>query len=464
MKKILITVIMASLFTSCEKYLDVKPYGRTVPKTAEEFSALIHAQLYNMDEGNFSSALLGNLSELTSLDAVSGDDFETCLTKNSGRSLRIYAGDIVTNSGNYSQLYQTIRDCNIVLDEMKEQGTELSDKLRATAYAMRAVCYYQLLKYYCEVPEVGRMSTQLGVPLVTHFNMEYRPIRSSMQATVDLIESDLNKSIAYHNTDDLYRFTEYVCKGYLARLYFWTKQWDKVLPLTKELLVKYPILPINEFQTVMKKVNELGKNQLIKAYRTSNTTGQQFNLDTDILKYRPVSLRYLTHFLPADTANDVRYKFYVSRSRVLTKPFFSGMRSEEFKLMEAECYYHLGRKSEALASLNDLRSARIAHYTPMTEADLPDINSKEIIKVDATGASLTPLIAAILSERRKELFFEGDRFFEQKRNGAPEYWTAYNGSKYTTRKFMYTYPIPSLEIEITSGLVQNPGYTEFVSN
>ena len=100
----------------------------------------------------------------------------------------------------------------------------------------------------------------------------------------------------------------------------------------------------------------------------------------------------------------------------------------------------------------------------MTEADLPDINSKEIIKVDATGASLTPLIAAILSERRKELFFEGDRFFEQKRNGAPEYWTAYNGSKYTTRKFMYTYPIPSLEIEITSGLVQNPGYTEFVSN
>ena len=46
MKKILITVIMASLFTSCEKYLDVKPYGRTVPKTAEEFPALIHAQPY----------------------------------------------------------------------------------------------------------------------------------------------------------------------------------------------------------------------------------------------------------------------------------------------------------------------------------------------------------------------------------------------------------------------------------
>ena len=107
MKKILITVIVASLFTSCEKYLDVKPYGRTVPKTAEEFSALIHAQLYNMDEGNFSSALLGNLSEFTSLDEVSVDDFETCLTKNSAYLCRRNCdqfGKLFTVVSNHSRL------------------------------------------------------------------------------------------------------------------------------------------------------------------------------------------------------------------------------------------------------------------------------------------------------------------------------------------------------------------------
>ena len=39
------------LFTSCTDYLDIKPYGRTIPKTAEEFSALMHNHLNNIDSG-----------------------------------------------------------------------------------------------------------------------------------------------------------------------------------------------------------------------------------------------------------------------------------------------------------------------------------------------------------------------------------------------------------------------------
>ena len=27
---------------SCEKYLDIKPYGQTIPKTTEEFAAMVH--------------------------------------------------------------------------------------------------------------------------------------------------------------------------------------------------------------------------------------------------------------------------------------------------------------------------------------------------------------------------------------------------------------------------------------
>ena len=59
---------------------------------------------------------------------------------------------------------------------------------------------------------------------------------------------------------------------------------------------------------------------------------------------------------------------------------------------------------------------------------------------------------------------EGDRFFELKRNGTPEFWTAYNGRKYTTLSYMYTWPIPETEIRINEGVRQNPGYTDLVSN
>ncbi|MFR5269931.1 MAG: hypothetical protein ACLTGI_03570 [Hoylesella buccalis] len=79
----------------------------------------------------------------------------------------------------------------------------------------------------------------------------------------------MKKSINYHSTDALYRFTEPVCKGYLARLYFWTEQWSKVLPLTAELLKAYPILQINNYKEVMGTPFKVGSNQLIKAYSTS---------------------------------------------------------------------------------------------------------------------------------------------------------------------------------------------------
>ena len=42
-KKNIISIgLIALLCISCNNYLDIKPYGRTIPKTAEEFSALIH--------------------------------------------------------------------------------------------------------------------------------------------------------------------------------------------------------------------------------------------------------------------------------------------------------------------------------------------------------------------------------------------------------------------------------------
>ena len=37
---------------SCSNYLDVKPYGKVIPTTAEEFSALLNGDLDAIDQGN----------------------------------------------------------------------------------------------------------------------------------------------------------------------------------------------------------------------------------------------------------------------------------------------------------------------------------------------------------------------------------------------------------------------------
>ena len=92
------------------------------------------------------------------------------------------------------------------------------------------------------------------------------------------------------------------------------------------------------------------------------------------------------------------------------------------------------------------------------ETAAPAVDESARITVDVYGEPLTPLLSAILNERRKELFLEGDRWYELKRNGRPEFWAAKDGYKRTTRKFMYTFPLPIQDIELVDGLIQNPGY------
>lgn len=164
---------------------------------------------------------------------------------------------------------------------------------------------------------------------------------------------------------------------------------------------------------------DLAGNQLIKAYRAADTSGENaLSSANSLLQFRPVSLRFLSLF----TEEEKRLTYdtdYGWITNVWQKRHFCGMRSAEFKLIEAECYYHLGKKDKALQSINELRSHRIDNYSNLTENNLPTLSEKEIITIDANGNALTPLMGLILNERRKELFLEGDRFFELKRNETP---------------------------------------------
>jgi len=456
---------IASMSVSCTQYLDIKPYDKVIPETAEEFSALLHTHLNSIDEGN-QNYLVPNFSQNTSFDACFADDFEVCLTETGGVNLHKYIGSYIsanTYNNYYEDSYKYIRDCNIVLHNMVEEGTEESDKIRATAYAMRGVAYYQLLRLFCEVPQPGNYENQLGVPIVTTFDMEATPPRSSMAQTISQIESDLLTAMSYKMNDQIFRFTEDVAKGYLARLYFWSRRWSDCLEVCGELLAAHPLLDRQAFVAMMSE-SKLSGNQLIKAYRSSSVSGSTSLGGTlSLLSYRPVSLRYISNFYGDETTTDIRYGMYVNTKRQARKPVFCGMRSAEFKLMEAECLYHLNRHTEALQSINELRALRIEDYKNIKMEDLPSLNPKEIMKVDVNGENITPLLGMILRERRKELFLEGDRFFELKRNGSPEFTTYYNGVKYTTLSYMYTLPIPIRDLDVTGNLVQNPGYTEIVN-
>jgi hypothetical protein len=114
------------------------------------------------------------------------------------------------------------------------------------------------------------------------------------------------------------------------------------------------------------------------------------------------------------------------------------IRLAEMYLNRAEALYELGDPAGARADLNTLRSAR----------GLSD--------VDPT-LSGQALLDAILLERRLELAFEGQRFFDLKRRGLdiPKPQTI---GTLPYSDFRILAPLPQGEVDLNPRLEQNPGY------
>ena len=467
MKKLFVLSLLSlTLATtpSCKKYLDIRPYGKIIPKTPEEFASLLHDRLGAIDEARSEDWLLGNADRLADWDGGYGDDFETALFPT---NLPVYLGDLVGTTRAYTpwtQLYQLIRDCNICIAGIPDSSTDKTGRRAlATAYALRGAAYYQLIRLYAPAPQAGKLSDQLGVPLVTEVDIEAHPQRSSLQETLDQAERDLLASIALQNDQSIFRFTQEVAQGYLARLYFWSEQWAKAAPLAEALLQKHPLTSGETFvKMTTERSGTLQGNQLLKSGRIIASNDQAYtNAKTNIAR-RPISLRYIDAFPEAERTLDQRYLNWVGKKRAVKKEFFAGLRSAELLLIAAECLAHLGQDAEALALINQLRAHRLTTDTPLTLATLPGKSSQEIITVDATGKALTTLLATILRERRKELLLEGDRFFELKRNGSPSWSTLADGRTYITASYMYTLPIPPIDITL-SHLKQNDHYEDYIN-
>ena len=120
-------------------------------------------------------------------------------------------------------------------------------------------------------------------------------------------------------------------------------------------------------------------------------------------------------------------------------------RTGEMYLIRAEARAETGDLTGATADINTLRAARINNYT----------NASFTTKGDA--------IDAVMSERFKELPYEGHRFFDAKRRNLPITRLAVDaqGTALTlpSGNFRFILPIPNSEIQANPLMVQNPGYT-----
>ena len=356
---------------------------------------------------------------------------------------------IRTNWETYTSTYSRIMGVNAVLDGIDKARGEIEarDQVKAEALALRGYYYFMLVNTFGEPYNYNKKA--LGVPLKLSADIEENGMpRNSVEEVYMQIVEDLRESSAlfekYPKRRGNYRINLPTVNILLSRVYLHMERWDSVIVAANKA-IQY-----SEGLTDYTKFS--GSNFFMCSYDHSEVEWI-YGVGVNIQFFGP-SADLLSRY----DKNDCRPGMWFdmgeySTNRLLKKDYdwMSGsatpvntVRISEAYLNRAEAYVQKGMTGEALADLNEVRCNRITGYT-------------NIENVPAN------LLEEVRLERRLELCFDEQRWFDLRRYGMPSITHRYRYRKsdpwviYTLREKdpLYTLPLPNEAIRNNVRLEQN---------
>lgn len=401
-------------------------------------------------------------------------------SSNSGRYTTENAYTFIATSAEASDIwnqgYYTILQANRIISSGLASTTTV-DQLRGEAYTMRALVYLQLVNFFGSPYTVN--PSGLGVPIVTvptYVTGPYvKPVRNTVADVYKRIITDLDSAYAlmpttaitstYHATSSNY-IAKYAAKAIEARAYLYMGDYANArdaallvtggggytLAGTAATFSTYwtsAVAGTAKLETILELNNNTssnnGTNGLDYIYSQSGygdvlCTDQLYSLYTTTDNRKSLILNSTRKSNAAQAYVVNKYSNLAATDRDEIKI----IRYAEVLLTLSESYARLGDETNARLYLNQLAKVRDASFAGYT----------------STGTQLT---TDILNERRKELAFEGLRYFDLTRlNMVISRPVQANGySSYPTvslTDFRRIQPIPQAEIDVNSNISQNTGY------
>ena len=499
MKKIylLMAAFSAIFLVSCaDDYLDVKQTETVSTEDLELFNndngaktfvTAIYSKFLDWDMSSFGwiglASITSDDADKGSIPSDLGDDKDVldALTYNSSNP---------SAESTFNANYDGINRCNqalAILPKLDKADSALRQRLMGEAKFLRAFMYFTLVKCYGGVPIVDHLSS---IPLSAE-DKAMQLTRKSAAEVYAFIEKDLNDAIAVLPAKASYadseksRASKGAAYALLAKVNLYQKNWQKVVD-NCNLITGYIIVPDyakmfrlegeNDAESIFE-INGVGSVPARGISGYSNVQGVRdefgwgFNQPSesllnayesgDVRKNATIIFRGTTLYdgrvIPqvydkdgnVDTTINPRYNFKAYSSAYTgaweTDANIKYLRYGEVLLMKAEALNELGQTSDAIPLLNQIRRRAGLGDTPATTQDA--------------------VRTAIWKERRVELAFEFDRFFDLVRTGQAKAAFAAdkndvfpNGRVFTENK-NELFPIPDSFIRISEGMSkQNPGY------
>jgi len=463
---LLLTMVLVA--SSCSKdYLDKKPTTSVLLSDAIKSEADLLVATAGMYGGLRNSDVYGRTLPVKG-DLMADNTF--VITSNSGRYTAFNNYIFLTNDANVSGLwtnaYVNIKNANTVIASGSGlAGTANINQYMGEAYATRALMHFELVRNFAH--PFTAAPDDMGVPLITSFDQNLYPKRNTVREVYTSVIADLEKA---YSLMTLYRgsayFSKYAARALEARVYQSMGDWANakttaldaisnggVSLVTSANLVAYWNNPAvqsttkNEtFLEVASDVannnafDQLGNIYLITGYGDILATAELYNLysATDV---RRNLITVGTRSGQTGTAYLI-FK-YPNPSNATDKDDTKVLRLADVLLIAAEAYYNTADPVNANLYLNKVAQQRDPAFAGYA----------------STGAQI---LEDILTERRKELAFEGSRLWDLVRlkrsftkvsNQAPLTTVAV-----TSATVQLIFPIPVAEINANPNMVQNPGY------
>ncbi|MDG2154289.1 MAG: RagB/SusD family nutrient uptake outer membrane protein [Crocinitomicaceae bacterium] len=480
---LVLSVFACTLFTGCEKFLNVTP-----PFTQD-------AENYFQTPADYEMALTGAydllqstfmnvwISEIASDNTIAGGE-----SVNDSQGL--HQLDDMTHGGVNNELrnvmrwmYSGITRCNFIMENKDNIDFTGKDKIIAEAKFLRAFYYFELVKFFGDVPLV--IDQRIGAEEVTQIE---RAPKADVYAQ---IESDLTSAIPQLDLISLVkgRASKGAAQSLLGKVYLYQNKFSEAATTFDEVINSGVYALINDYSQLFSVASENNSETVFDVQYTGAEgggygclvclegnagpgfqgirqyvgpvygDGNSYNLPTQDLYdafssfdgRRGVTILDIEAFIAEqDNPDLISYAIgagghtgyynnkYIKRQgeiglpdNDLTSPVnYRVIRYADVLLMAAEAHFQAGSGGAAQGYFNEIRVR--AGVQPFPISSIEDI----------------------YNERRLELACEGHRFFDLVRTGqAEQHIDGFVVGKHEL------FPIPQLEIDLAGGnWSQNPGY------
>ncbi len=437
--------LSTTLLCGCSDFLSEYSQDMIVPKTINDLNELLIGEVYMPSKQQKYGMNDGSCLFFNMLD----DDINTVGTNKTGnvghpnynysvngmygyfawqQDVRFcyQAKSHSDDSATWNDLYHRINVVNIILHEIEELPHETPDdyekylRVKGESYFLRGQFYFILANLYGDAYAPSTCAGKLCVPLKLTNYVEYDKTadrqfeRASVKVVYDQIIADLKEAARLLTESPqqskfrLHRATWEAASLLLSRVYLYVQDWENAEKEAAKVM-KSPLFDLATINTLSEEPFLTRNNPEIIFSQGSNPIGGDVTNWSVTAKRSDhcVTRDLYDLYSDSDKRKSSFFEEVVDTDSIGLRKYQKGdinhisdalmLRMSEAYLNYAEaCAMQPSKTTEANTTLNSLRHLRIEEYTDQT------YNGEE-------------LVTEIRNERRKELCFEGKRWFDLRR-------------------------------------------------